>query len=277
VTVAIGHQDHADTLRLVVPGLQGLGSEGVGWAWSMAWAIVRGAIRFFDLDEDDLEARVLTHRGDGREEVLEIIWVDSVLGGSGILGELVRQFPTVARSALEHLRDHDCPSSCYRCLRTYRNQRVHGLLDWRLVVPQLSAATMGNVAELGSGPAPSYTTEGPEWEEARRAGCGSPLELRLLRAMRDAGLDEPEKQFEVRSTTGRLVTVADFAYPQQALLIYVDGLAFHSSLRQRIHDAAQTNQLQNLGYRVLRFVGPQVFSTTDDCVAGIRQALEVDP
>jgi len=181
------------------------------------------------------------------------------------------RFPDVARAALEHLRDHDCPCSCYRCLRSYRNQRVHGLLNWRLVVPYLNAAVLENVEQVGA-QRPVATTEGPEWDEARREGCGSPMELRLLRAMREAGLDEPEKQYEVHRTDGTLITIADFAYPQHRLLIYVDGLAFHSLLRQRIHDAAQTNHLQNMGYRVLRFLGPQVMATPGDCVRSIREA-----
>ena len=133
VTVSIGHQDRADTLRLAIPGIAGLAQEGVTWA-GLAHAIVQGARRLFDLDDDDIEARALTRSFDDREEVLEIVWVDTVLGGSGILPEMASRFPEVARSALQHLQGHDCPSSCYLCLRTYRNQRVHRLLNWRLIV-----------------------------------------------------------------------------------------------------------------------------------------------
>jgi hypothetical protein len=55
---------------------------------------------------------------------------------------------------------------------------------------------------------------------------------------------------------------AHFAYPPQRVLIYAESLVFHSSIRQRVHDTRQTNDLQNLGYRVFRFLshdipGPQ--------------------
>lgn len=273
VTVSIGHQTRADTLRLLVPNLAELGEEGIAWAWSLAWSIVRGSIRLFDLDEDDLEVRVLTRREDGREEVMEIVWVDSILGGSGILREVATRLPEVARSALEHLRDHECPSSCYRCLRTYRNQRIHGQLDWRLVVAQLRAASVDVVEDRGEALAPPQQTRGPEWDEARTEGCGSPIELRLLRAMRENGLPEPVKQHEIHGTDGRLLTAADFAYPDQRLLIYVDGLAFHSSLRQRVHDSVQSNQLLTMGFRVLRFLGVQIYRETTNCVQTIRSAL----
>ena len=271
--VVLGHQDRADTLRLIVPGVQSLGEEGVSWAWSLAWATVRGAIRVFEIDEDDIEVRVLTRKLDHQEEVLEIIWVDSVLGGSGLLQELANRFPLVARSAVQHLAGHDCPASCYRCLRSYRNQRVHGRLNWRLVYPQLQVLAEEPIRAIGDAPAARVATEGPDWEEARSNGCGSPLEYRLLQALRAASLPEPDKQFAVADRFGRVITVADFAFPDQHLLIYVDGLAFHSSLRARIHDTRQSNQLQAMGFRVLRFLGTRVSRSVGECVREVEAAL----
>ena len=116
--------------------------------------------------------------------------------------------------------------------------------------------------------------EGPEWDEVRHEGCESPLELCLLKAIRSAGLPEPLKQHEVYNSRGRLITRSDFAYTTpKRILIYADGLAFHSALRQRIHDTRQSNQLQIDGWQVLRFLGPQVYRDADDCVANIRSAL----
>jgi very-short-patch-repair endonuclease len=268
----LGHQDSADTLRLVAPGIQGLGVEGVTWAWSLAWAVVQGAVRLFDLDEDDIEARVLTRDHEGHTEALEIIWVDSVLGGSGILQELVGRFPSVAASAVEHLGGHDCPSSCYRCLRTYRNQRVHGILNWRLALPYLQAAAISEV--IAGPPESSFPGQGPEWEEARRQGCESPLELRLLEAIRSANMAEPLKQYEVFTPEGRLITRADFAYTTpRRVLIYADGLEFHSRLGQRVHDGRITNRLQSEGWQVLRFLGFEISRNIASCVAAIERAL----
>jgi len=266
---ALGHQGRADTLRLIVPGLAGLGEEGVAWAWSFGAAVMQGAIRHFGLDEDDLDAVVLTRRTQSGEEVVELAWVDTVLGGSGILREMAAAIPAVASAAVRHLEGHDCPRSCYRCLRTYRNQRVHRLLNWRLVLSYLRAAAGETIHSQGPLSAAAHVVEGPEWEEARREGCGSPQELRLLRAIREAGLPEPEKQHEVRQN-GRLITRADFAYLAQRVLIYVDSLAFHSSIRQRIHDTRQTNDLQNMGYRVFRFLAREILQAPDV----IRSALE---
>jgi very-short-patch-repair endonuclease len=272
--VALGHQDNADTLRLVVPGISSLGDEGVTWAWSLGWAMVRGAIRQFEIDEDDIEVRVLNRKLDGQEEVLEIIWVDSVIGGSGLLREIATHFPQVAHAAVQHLAGHDCPTSCYRCLRSYRNQRMHARLNWRLIYPQLLAAADEEVGTVELIAPIRSATEGPDWDEARRNGCGSPIEYRLLLAMRAASLPEPEKQFTVADQVGHVITVADFAFPNQRILIYVDGLAFHSSLRARIYDTRQSNRLQVMGYRVLRFLGTRVLRSTSECLDEIVGALQ---
>jgi hypothetical protein len=272
--VALGQQTKADTLRLIVDGLEEQGEDGVAWAWSVGTALLEGARKYFELDDDDLDVIVQTARdGDGKNRALEILWVDKILGGSGIIEALVREFQKVAGAAVRHLDGHDCHASCYRCLRNYRNQRVHGVLNWRLAMPYLQAAAVSDVEPLA--PATRSTQgEGPEWDEARKEGCESPLELCLLKAIRAAGLPEPLKQHEVYNSRGRLITRSDFAYTMpKRILIYADGLAFHSALRQRIHDTRQSNQLQIEGWQVLRFLGPQVYRDADDCVANIRSAL----
>ena len=186
--------------------------------------------------------------------------------------------PGVAKAALQHLDGHECPDSCYRCLRTYRNQRHHQRLDWHLAVPYLRALTGEKVVEAGKiqGIQPVPKNEGPDWDEARAQGCESPQELRLLKAIRaDGSLREPAKQFEVWDG-GRVLTRSDFAFSDASpkILIYVDGLEWHSSVRQRTHDSRITNRLQALGFRALRFLGTQVHHEPIVCVRQIKESLE---
>ena len=44
---------------------------------------------------------------------------------------------------------HDCPNSCYRCPRSYRNQAIHKMLDWRQTITYLRALTGEAVVEEG--------------------------------------------------------------------------------------------------------------------------------
>ena len=277
----LGHKRKADTLRLVVPDPAQLGDEAVVWSWSLLYALVQGAVRLFEIDEDDLEAYVLTRLlrsedGPSREEPLDMMLIDPVLGGSGLLRRLAENLPAVARAALEHLDGHDCPNSCYRCLRSYRNQRIHKTLDWRLAIPYLRALTGESVVPGGpiQGVQPVAVNAGPEWDEARAEGCESPQELNLLKAVRAGGtLPEPTKQYNVWDG-GHILTRADFAYldGDPKLLIYVDGLQWHSGARQRTHDNRITNRLQILKYRVLRFLGTEVHYEADRCVRQIENA-----
>ena len=203
--------------------------------------------------------------------------IDPVLGGSGLLGRLALHLPAVARTALEHLDGHDCPDSCYRCLRSYRNQRVHRLLDWRLVVPHLRALTGEAVVQEGpiQGVQPLTGNVGPEWDEARAEGCDSPQELNLLKAIRaDGSLPEPTKQYEVWDGN-RVLTRSDFAFlcGPKKVLVYVDGLQWHSSVRQRTLDNKITNRLQMMNYLVLRFLGSEVQHAPDACVGQLKKSL----
>jgi len=235
-----------------------------------------------EVDEDDMDAYVLTRMlrnedGPSREEPLDILLIDPVLGGSGLLQRLAENLPAVSRAALEHLDGHDCPNSCYRCLRSYRNQRLHRLLDWRLAVPYLRALTGEKVIQEGpiQGIQPVPGNVGTEWDEARAQGCESPQELNLLKAIRtDGSLPEPTKQHEVWDD-GRVLTRADFAFltSDKRVLVYVDGLQWHSSVRQRTLDNRITNRLQMMDYLVLRFLGSEVQHTPEVCVSQIKRSL----
>ena len=112
----------------------------------------------------------------------------------------------------------------------------------------------------------------------REFGCAetdSPIEEILLRAMRRHGLPEPELQFGMAVSVGqnRLRTIADFAFPQSRVVIYCDGIPYHSALDQRIWDARVRNALAVEGWTVLVYLGPQIVRFTDGCVAEIRRAL----
>jgi hypothetical protein len=54
---------------------------------------------------------------------------------------------------------------------------------------------------------------------------GSPLERRCLLLLRSAGL-APLKQLSMQSG-GRLLTIADSAFPGQRVAVYVDGASIH--------------------------------------------------
>lgn len=85
----------------------------------------------------------------------------------------------------------NCDTACYRCLKSYANQRFHDLLNWPLTAPSLEALASASPErrrpELGD-----IDDPGP-WLEAYAAGVGSPLELKFLRLFEKHGF-MPGKQ-----------------------------------------------------------------------------------
>jgi hypothetical protein len=230
--VALYAERRVETLRLLFPWPWA--AEQVdrvrAWAWTLGYALLAGAERLFALASRDFEVlfeEVRSRPGpDGepiREGILTI--VDPNLGGSGYLERFAQRLPEVAAAALHHLDHEGCESACYRCLKSYDNQRHHDLLGWPLVT-----ATLEGLREDAPRPVPldaADVNDPRPWREAFEAGVGSPLEYRCWMLLQAAGLT-PLKQFPIADpTTGRLITIADFAFPDRRVAVYVDGVSIH--------------------------------------------------
>lgn len=274
---ALGHETGADTLRIDVPeGLRG-DDGGLVWAWSVGAAVAQGAMRVLALDEYDIGVWVVTRSVENgtRAEAVSIVLIDDVVGGAGLINEIVAHFPRIAKAALEHLDGHEnCDSACYRCLRNYRNARQSRYLDWRSAIGFLANAA-GTKELVLTGDEPAIPADQRAvWDAARAAGCESPAEHRLLIGIREAGLPEPTLQYDVKRPNGSLISRADFAYPDRKILIYVDGIPHHSSRRHRERDARQTRELEGLDWRVIRFFGTEVWNRLPSCVKDLRDLTD---
>ena len=79
----------------------------------------------------------------------------------------------------------------------------------------------------------------------------SELESMLIRLTFEYHLPRPEPQYPIVAN-GRTVHV-DFAYPDKGLAIELDGYAWHMDRHAFERDRERDNDLQVLGWRVLRF------------------------
>ena len=82
--------------------------------------------------------------------------------------------------------------------------------------------------------------------------AGSVVESAARVGLQLAGLPAPMSQYEVRSEHGRLVARVDFAWLRERLILEVDGFAFHSDRLAYRRDREKMNELERLGWRVLR-------------------------
>ena len=126
---SLGHELVSDVVRLQVPHL-----DGEWTAYSVGYALLLGAAERLGVPDTDLN---VTIAGVDVTETIastsaSIVLYDNVPGGAGLVAQLERE--DVFGEVLRHARDRvsgtcGCDSSCYGCLRSYRNQFAHPHLD----------------------------------------------------------------------------------------------------------------------------------------------------
>jgi very-short-patch-repair endonuclease len=104
-----------------------------------------------------------------------------------------------------------------------------------------------------------------------QAPTQSELEDMLARIIREAGLPGPERQYEVALPSG--TKYIDFAYPALLLAIETDGYAWHGDREAFDRDRERDNELQTLGWRVLRFTYTMLRWEPERVVDMIRKHL----
>jgi very-short-patch-repair endonuclease len=224
------------------------------WGLSLGYALRTGLRQLYLLDGPEIEFE-LEPLWDERDEggvrrLGALTFIDPAVGGSGFLDRCAEELHLIARRAIEHLDHPRCETACYRCLKSYANQRHHEHLSWPHIMPDLEmlaeAAPTLLPPEIGDQDDPR------PWIEAFDAGVGSPLELKFLRLFEKHGL-AVEKQVPVGpDATSAAISVADFRVAGTKVLIYVDGAAFHTGVRLR-RDRAIRERLRNgdIGWTVV--------------------------
>lgn len=116
-------------------------TQGVRAAYyTLSFLIQRAIASRLDVDPTEIDVVEVLSKAGGLGEVC---LADEKINGSGFVADFYDRFSEYKRRILdgedvyfkkmlsdEHI--HDCDSSCYKCLKTYRNMPYHGLLDWRL-------------------------------------------------------------------------------------------------------------------------------------------------
>jgi hypothetical protein len=103
---------------------------------TLAEAMLIASARFLDIDEGANAELGVTFRIETTDSCLdnrELILFDTAPGGAGYSREVAGNLKQVLSVASKILEDCGCGDSCYRCLRSYRNQWIHARLDRHLV------------------------------------------------------------------------------------------------------------------------------------------------
>ncbi len=232
--VALGTAGRTEVLRLLAPVPPTYTGDSVRtWGLSLGYALRTGLRRLYMLEgsEIDFELEGPWKTGaDGLSQVA-LSFIDPSLGGTGYLQRAAGEFHLVARQTLVQLDHTGCETACYRCLKSYANQRFHDFLRWPIVWPDLETIAS---APPTARPRQTGDIDDPQpWLDAYAAGVGSPLELRFLRLFEQYGFS-PERQVQIRlSPEQPPISIADFAVPDRRLAVYIDGAAFHTGSNLR--------------------------------------------
>ena len=235
------------------------------WGYTLGYALRMGLRHLYMLDgpeiEFELEPIWEERQPDGTCKYGALTFLDAAVGGSGFLDRCIDELHLVAQRAIDHLDHTQCESACYRCLKSYANQRHHEYLSWPHVMPDLeslaSASPVITPAEMGDMDNPR------PWLDAYEAGVGSPLELKFLRLFEQHGI-AVEKQVPVGPKPGDPpISQADFRLAGTSVLVYIDGAAFHKGGRLR-RDRAIRNMLVagEAGWKIIE-LGAQDLSVPD--------------
>ncbi len=130
---SLGHELATDVVRIQFPMVRD------EWeAYSVAYAVLLGAADALEVPDTDLN---VTITGGDRPDESAIVLYDNVPGGAGLVAQLEDEavFAGVLQAAKERVQGNcGCDSSCYGCLRSYRNQFAHTQLDRTRVLEILS-------------------------------------------------------------------------------------------------------------------------------------------
>ena len=229
IPIAIFAENMVEILRLLVPIPKNMSEISIKeWGLSLGYALRAGMRHRYALDSREIEFIMegpweIEYNGTPYDKVT-LTFIDPNIGGSGYLLKIARDFNKVAKEAISYLDHKDCETACYRCLKSYQNQRFHEYLKWPRIISDLEMLSTSPIEsiplEIGDINDPS------PWLEAYATSVGSPLELKFLKLFNKYEL-KVEKQVPV--PIDNPISIADFCINEskKKVAIYIDGAAFH--------------------------------------------------
>jgi very-short-patch-repair endonuclease len=107
----------------------------------------------------------------------------------------------------------------------------------------------------------------------------SPIEEMLASALRTkmTGPQILVLQHRIKDESGKIVSRADMAFPEERLAIFCDGARYHLEPNQWKRDLRQRRELTRLGWRFLAYSGSEIVHDVQHCVRDIMSHLMETP
>ena len=141
---SLGYRFETDVFQFVFPD-HPLNISDTQTAFSTLYALIRGVIHTLDLEDDDIAGCLQSINLGGAANVSFILY-DTTPGGAGHVRRLQENnaLYKAILNAWQLMKQCNCGgteghASCYACLRTYRNQKLHDILDRSLAIEYLNS------------------------------------------------------------------------------------------------------------------------------------------
>lgn len=193
--------------------------------------------------------QVMQQKGEGFEpSSYSFVILDREPGGSGVVPLIWEHWDAILDVVKEAVLKDCCVSSCYRCLRSFDNQSVHGLLDKHLFkvgegVPIVEFLKRKNLEKI-------------KQDELKKVDERSPAEavFKEMLIQRYPGWTL-ETQVERLKSSGGLLSIPDFELERisdnRRITVFVDGWKYHNDPFCFYGDVRKRNELGNRGYCVV--------------------------
>lgn len=222
--LALGHTFETDMLTIAGPGNLAPLLESP----SVLYAVLEGASRGLDISREDVDGTLFR----AEDSSAALAFFDTVPGGAGNVLRIGQHLPEVLARALKVVSSCECgeETSCYACLRTFRNERFHDQLR-RGEAARLLAQALRESTVVTQAPPPEVPVE---WSAAM-ARAETPAEQEFLVTLAQAtGIPLPEVGVEVADG----IPVA-FAWPDERVVVLMDA------------EPADRNDLERAGWMVV--------------------------
>jgi hypothetical protein len=175
-------------------------------ARSTLYALLEGTAAL-EIDRDDVDGTLYWL---GKDAPPALVLFDAVPGGAGHAQRIAEHLEAVFRSALARVATCECgpETSCYNCLRNYRNQPWHDRLSRGAAQATLEAVLHGGAAAAGPGAS-----------AARELDLLDADVRPLVRVALEAGAAIPEIGWEPDAPDGWVV---EAAWPERRVAVLVD-------------------------------------------------------
>ncbi len=235
------------TADVQVDGIQFKNFNSIEDAINLTEALRIGANQILEMDPEDLQILILPQGA----EIWNVFLYDPMVGGSGLLDQLIERWGEIIDATIESLSNcqNACETSCYSCMRTYRNKMNHKYLNRKRAIELMH--------EFKKKPKLDHKVPPISDERTPKGDSTNPAEARLRQILSQEGFSSFDAQEEIKiphktykRTKPDLLRIDPVTGVKVA--IYLDGLS------KNIHGNQERQKIDNLIRTILRSQGYHV-------------------